>query len=113
MLIVPFAAAILAMCFANGLFGGPDILIRMIPGIFLILVALATAQAMGYGDGLVILLVGLLLDIRITIALVMAALALSAVASLIILITKKGDRRTRLPFMPFLLAAWVVVVGNL
>jgi leader peptidase (prepilin peptidase)/N-methyltransferase len=109
-LILVFGFIIGGIFLIGRYFNNDDILWRILPGIFLLLISFVTNQAMGYGDGLVILLIGLLLEININMTFIMMALLLSAVASLIILILKKGNRNTRLPFMPFLLTAWGVTM---
>ena len=107
-MIALFALIIVERCFANGYFGSWDFLLRLAPGVLLLLIAFATNQAIGYGDGVIIVLIGLMLDIQVTISLIFIAFILSSIISLIILISKKGDRQTRLPFMPFMLTAWCI-----
>ena len=109
-LILMFAAIFAGMCFVNGDVSYAALLVRLLPGVFLLAVAFATKQSMGYGDGAAVLIVGLLLDIWTSTALILLALLISAAASLFILLSKKGDRQTKLPFMPFMLAAWVVML---
>ena len=109
-LILTFAVIFAGMCFVNGYVGHAALLLRLLPGIFLLAVAFATKQSMGYGDGVALLLVGLLLDIWTSTALLLLALLISAATSVIILLSKKGDRQTKLPFMPFMLAAWMVML---
>jgi leader peptidase (prepilin peptidase)/N-methyltransferase len=80
------------------------------PGALFIIIAFLTKQALGYGDGAVILLLGLLLEFNVIITFIMLALLFSAIVSLFILLFKKGNVQTRLPFMPFLLSAWGVLL---
>lgn len=112
-LIAVFAAIMIGLFVFGEKHDGFSLLIRLIPGLGLLTTAFVTKEAVGYGDGLVVLFCGLVLDIQVTISLVFVALILSAVASLVILVIKKGNRSTRLPFMPFLLAAWVMLLLNM
>ncbi|MCL2717868.1 MAG: prepilin peptidase [Lachnospiraceae bacterium] len=107
-LIVLFGLVIIGICFKSGDSANWEILIRIMPGIFLLLIAFVTNQAIGYGDGIVILLIGLATDIHLVITFILIAFLLSAMVSIFILISGKGNRQTRLPFMPFLLIAWCV-----
>lgn len=78
---------------------------RIIPGTVFLMLALMTRQAVGYGDGIIIILLGLSLGSKRCITVVFIGLVLSSVFSLYILLLKKGSRQTRLPFVPFLLIA--------
>ena len=42
-----------------------------------------------------------------------AALVLSAAAGAVLLVTRRGSRRTRLPFLSFTAAAWVLLTAAL
>ncbi|MCL2253027.1 MAG: hypothetical protein FWC09_01160 [Lachnospiraceae bacterium] len=85
-------------------------LAKMMPGVFLLLISFISNQAIGYGDGLIVLLIGLLTPLHINISLILAAFLLSALASIIVLVLKKGTKNSKLPFVPFLLSAWVLVM---
>lgn len=109
-LVIGFGLFIILTCLVNGHFESWEVLIRMMPGIFLLMIAFITKEAIGYGDGFVILLIGLMLDIQISIRFILIALLLSALASISLLFLKKGDRQTRIPFIPFLLMAWCIYI---
>ncbi|MCL2050567.1 MAG: prepilin peptidase [Lachnospiraceae bacterium] len=113
-LIIIFGLTIIGISLQYGRFNSWEILVRIMPGIFLLLISFVTKEAIGYGDGIVILLIGLGMDIQVMVSFIMIAFLLSAIVSIIILIKKKGDRQTRLPFMPFLLTAWCVcLIGGM
>jgi len=109
-LIVVFTFLIVGFCFINNFFYYWDFLLRLMPGAFLILIAFITNQALGYGDGVVVILIGMMLDFQITITFILIAFLLSAITSIFILITKKGNRQTKLPFIPFLLVSWCILL---
>jgi len=107
-LIIFFSFVIVGLCFINNHFFSWDFSFRLIPGAFLLLVAFITNQAIGYGDGIIVILIGMMLNFQNTITVILIAFFLSAIASIYILITKKGNRQTKLPFVPFLLTSWCI-----
>lgn len=101
-----FGVVIVGICFAKDYFSSWEILIRLLPGMFLIIIAYFTSQSIGYGDGIVIMLIGLMIDIHTAITFILLAFLLSAMVSIILLISRKGNKQSKIPFMPFLLIAW-------
>ena len=80
-----------------------------IPGI-LILVLGAVTKKTGYGDGIALLLVGMLLRDGKIFLLFGISLFLISVSSLILLVFKKVGRSTKIPYLPFLTAAWLLLM---
>ncbi len=87
----------------------PDILLGMLPGFTLLAVAFATKKA-GYGDGIVLLLLGMVLGRRGGLMVFGIALFLAAVCSAFLLVIRKAGRNTKIPFLPFLAVGWVIVM---
>lgn len=71
---------------------------------------LDTREAVGYGDVWIITLLGIYLGIWDTVTLVCIAFFFSSIAAVGCLVWKKFRRDTRIPFVPFLTAAYVGVV---
>ncbi len=97
---LPFAAARLA---ANGMCTGADVLevlLSVIPGAVLLLLAL-TRKA-GWGDGVVVLLLGLADGAKKCMLSFAAGIILMAVFSLAVLLLGKVGKETRVPCLPFL-----------
>jgi leader peptidase (prepilin peptidase)/N-methyltransferase len=109
-LVAVFGFVSVALCLALGGFASGEFLLRLMPGAVFLLLAFLTREAVGYGDGLVLLPVCLLLEMKAVMIFVMLALLMCAAVSLPVMIKKKGNRQTRLPFMPFLLASWEVII---
>lgn len=86
-----------------------DIFKGMLPGIFLLAVAFATKKA-GYGDGIVLLLLGITPEGAGGIQLFGLSLFLISIYAAVLLALRKVHRSTRLPYLPFLTAAWVAGV---
>ena len=83
-----------------------------LPGILWIILAFATREQMGYGDGVVLLVVGCLTDAGTTMVLLMMGLVIGCVWGILLLISKRGNRQTALPFIPMLLLAYMVMMGG-
>lgn len=112
-ILLVFGSMILGITGISGTLIHQSLCLQLLPGMVFLLMSLLTGEAVGYGDGIVILLLGVSLGIRLCVSIVFVGLVLCAGVSLLILILKKGSQQTRLPFMPFLLAAWgVLFVGG-
>lgn len=81
-----------------------------VPGIVLGIISWITREAVGYGDVWIITLLGIYLGIWDTVTLVCIAFFFSSIAAVGCLVWKKFRRDTRIPFVPFLTAAYVGVV---
>lgn len=77
------------------------------PGLFLLGLAWVSGQAVGYGDGCVLTVIGLYLGFAAGISILMTGLLLLCPVSLGVLLWKK-DRKRTLPFVPFLLAGYLI-----
>jgi Flp pilus assembly protein protease CpaA len=79
----------------------------MLPGCFLLLVARVTGKA-GYGDGIALLGVGLLTGYGTCLLLLCFSLLCMSVCSIVLLLTRKAEKNTTLPYLPFLAAVYLV-----
>lgn len=84
----------------------------VLPGVFLILLGAVTRQAIGYGDGLLLLACGLCLGGEMAGILLLTGLFLLFPVSLSLLLCGKAQRKTQLPFAPFLLAAYLICLAQ-
>lgn len=82
----------------------------MVPGLLLIFIGFAT-KAVGYGDGVVLTLLGIFFGLRQCVLYLGVGLFLIAVCSAALLVLRKVNRGTPMPFLPFLSAAWILVGG--
>ena len=67
-----------------------------------------TKEAIGYGDSLLILGLGILLGFWQVMAVLVVAFSLTAISSMVLLVLKKMNRRTTLPFIPFLALGFLI-----
>lgn len=88
-----------------------DILKGMLPGTGLLLVAFVTKNA-GYGDGIALLCLGIVLGGGKSLLLLGLSLFLISIFSLTMLVTRKAGRNTGIPYFPFLTGAWLIVVAS-
>ena len=79
------------------IFGGKkqwmDILYSLMPGMLLLMLSYCTRESIGYGDGLVVLVIGICMGMGICIAAICAAALLAL---------RKAGGKSRIPFVPFL-----------
>lgn len=80
-------------------------------GTLLFLGSLITKEAVGKGDGLLLCGIGIWLGFSQSLRLLFFASLLSAAAALILLLAAKKERTQRIPFVPFLLGAYLVVLA--
>lgn len=87
-----------------------ELLPGCIPGCALILLSFATRQAVGLGDGLTFLALGVYLSLPETLLLLLIALTAAAAFGGILIAMKKKKKKEELPFLPFVLAGYVVLL---
>lgn len=83
------------------------ILSGMIPGTVLLMLAAGT-QKVGWADGIVLMLLGCVLGIWQCILTVMFSLIMISILSVVLLVMKKADKGTRIPYIPFLAIGFVI-----
>ena len=102
---------VLATCgnqFAAGSLALYDILGGMVPGLLLLAIAFVTKKA-GYGDGMVLVLVGMVVGGGKSFVIFGVSLFLISVFSIILLLFRKVRRNSTIPYLPFLSAAWLLI----
>lgn len=108
--------ALMAVCFAGAFvkafadkeFGIWETVGGVLIGLCAIGLSMASREQIGRGDGLVIAAIGLILGFRKCLFAVCMASLIMTLVSVIILILRKGNRNTRLPFIPALFAGYVL-----
>jgi len=79
-------------------------------GLIFLLVARLTGEAIGYGDGLILIATGAFLGIMNNLLLLTISLALAAVFSISLLVFKRMKKNKEIPFVPFMLGGFVIMV---
>ncbi len=86
-----------------------DILYSLMPGMLLLMLSYCTRESIGYGDGLVVLVIGICMGMGICIAAV-TGLIISAICAAALLALRKAGGKSRIPFVPFLSVGLGVVL---
>ena len=84
-----------------------DILISAFPGLCLLLLGIATRQAIGYGDGIATMIIGICVGLNRCFIICLIAFLIAAIVSCIKLMERHPIKST-LPFIPFLLLAFIL-----
>ncbi len=78
--------------------------LAVLPGCFFLLVSFLSREKVGYGDGLLLVVVGLFTGFYRCMVMVSIGLLLLSVTALVLLVLHKVHRNSKLPFVPFLAA---------
>lgn len=81
-------------------------------GFCVIGISVVSKEQVGKGDGIVITAIGLVLGARKCLLLVCIACLLMSLIAIVILLFHRGNRHTRLPFLPAIFAGYVFCAGQ-
>lgn len=94
--------------------GGNEIwqsaVLSVIPGVIFWVLSYVTGEKVGYGDGWVLIMIGLYMGLWKCLLILAVGLIFSSMIVLILLMLRKVSREYQLPFVPFLLLGMGVVV---
>ena len=79
-----------------------SVFLGMVVGLSVLLVSFFSRQQIGYGDGLVALVLGPAFGIWTMLLGIVIAFFGSSIFSIILLLLKKAEKKTRIPFVPFI-----------
>ena len=88
------------------------ILFSMIIGVTLLVAAKISNQRIGYGDWIIFLILGLWIGCWDGISLLFFSLILSSIISVYFIIVRRKGRDYRIPFIPFVTAAYIILEGT-
>lgn len=86
-----------------------DIVWCLLPGLFLLLLSRITEEKIGAGDGLLLLLLGVMEGGRMAGLVFCWGIFLQSVFAVGLVICKKAGKQTQIPFVPFLLLGRLVL----
>lgn len=81
----------------------------LLPAVAFLFLSWVSKGGVGYGDGLVLFILGGVLGMAKTVEITMIGLGFAAVGSILILMCCREGRKARIPFVPFLLAAFLLI----
>lgn len=87
--------------------------LAFIPGAVALFLSWVSREAIGYGDSCLILGCGFSLGIERCMELILWAFFFSALWSLGLLVVCRADRRREIPFVPFLLLGWIMLLPQM
>ena len=86
-------------------------MVCLVPGIIFLIVAKITKEQIGYGDGLVLFILGICLGGADIWKLCMISIYLSTFYTLIMVVRRKLNRKDRIPYLPFLWISHLLLWG--
>lgn len=85
-----------------------DMMFGAVVGLVMIIIGKVTGEAIGIGDGMMMVVSGIFLGFWGNMCLLMTALLLVGCVALFLIIIGKKGKDYRLPFLPFLLVAYLL-----
>lgn len=87
-------------------------MIALLPGMTALVLAFLTKEQIGYGDAACLLVLGNVVSADVLVGAAAGGLLLVSVCSIVLLAGKKADRKTTVPFLPFLTAGmlWRIIM---
>ena len=105
-----YAAAVFAGRLAEGGAGITALFTGLVPGILFLFLSFVTRQGIGYGDSILILILGASVGIETELEILLLVFAFSGIWAVVLLFRKRGNVRQEFPFVPFLLAGTVLEI---
>ena len=88
----------------------PSLLGGLLIGIVILVLSKITDEKIGYGDGYVLTVTGILLGFRWNLTLLFMSLWLAAIVSVVLLFLKKAKKKTELPFVSFMMPGYILLL---
>lgn len=85
-----------------------ELMIAVLPGLTLLGVSKLSEEQIGYGDGLLALGLGMLLGSRNVLFVLCFAFIFSFFLAVVLLVSKKGNRKSRIPFFPCMFCGFLL-----
>lgn len=84
------------------------LLLGMIPGFVILIFSVVSHGSIGKGDGMLLMAIGIYLGVAPTVWIIVYAVFISAFCALFLQFVKKKNKDYEMPFVPFLLAAFLI-----
>ncbi len=85
-----------------------QIVASIVPGLIFLILSFLTEKKIGYGDGLLLIVLGIMEGFKTTVLTCCIGLFLQSIVAVILVIIKKADKQTEIPFVPFLFLARIL-----
>ena len=90
---------------------GWDMIFALLPGLFCLVIGYITRQSVGYGDGILIGVLGLFYTWKEIFEICSIAIMVAGFVGLILLVIFKKNGKYEIPFIPFLFLGWCLFYG--
>jgi len=87
-----------------------NILAAVLPGVFFLLLSFLTEKKVGFGDGILLIILGLMEGISAVVFTCCMALFFQSLIAVVLVMAKKAGKQTEIPFVPFLFLARILYV---
>ena len=84
------------------------LLLAVLPGIFALLFAKISHESLGYGDGVLFVVMGIYLSWETVLAVGMFAFSIAGVCALVLIVIFRKKGNYQIPFVPFLTIAYIL-----
>ncbi|HEX3076805.1 MAG TPA: prepilin peptidase [Lachnospiraceae bacterium] len=81
-------------------------------GFLFILISFVTRGQLGLGDGITVVITGVVIGFWDNLLMVLYALFAAGITAIILIVFKRSNRKERIPFLPFLLLGYIVVLST-
>lgn len=109
-LILAIGTTALLGCIVRQDYGWHGALGGFLIGICVIGISVISGEQIGKGDGMVIAALGILCGVRNTLGIVCFASLFMLVPALVLIVSRKGNKKTKLPFLPALFLGYLVIL---
>lgn len=89
-------------------FFGKQLLFNLLTIVILVIIGFIFRASLGFGDILLFATLTMLIGYGVTVVLILMGLVFTSVLGLIMIAMRKANRRTQLPFTPFILAGFII-----
>jgi len=86
------------------------LLMGLAEGMAIMVLSRLTGESVGFGDGVILCSTGMMLGWRYNLCMFFSACLICAVFGAILMMFKKADKKTRIPFVPFLIPGFILTV---
>ena len=87
-------------------------IIALFPGFIMLIIAKYTKEKIGFGDGWIFIVLGNVLTAAEIWYVLQIAIILITIFSMILILSKKVSKEYEIPFLPFLLVAYLILRGT-
>lgn len=89
-----------------------SLLLGMLVGVAMLFLSILTGGRIGAGDGVVLIVTGIYLGVERNLTLLLCGLLMCGIWAFVLIVLRKKSRKDTIPFIPFLLVAYVYILAG-